>query len=93
MPRRRVGERWNCAACGKPLIGALTRKGAVAPIEIDVDARGNVHLWRSADNAVHAWTMSGAVLDEARAEGVQLRLNHFAYCPERERFKREREST
>lgn len=81
-----------CRACRKPLIWARTPSGAKAPIERDADERGNVLLLRSAalDDPL-AVVLSGDLLDEAKGSSVALRLNHFAYCPERERFRKKPE--
>jgi hypothetical protein len=93
MSRRlHPGERRPCEACGKQIVGALTRKGVVAPIELEPDPRGNVLLFRKSapgyPDATQCRTFAGFALDELVSQGVPLRLNHFAYCPERERFKR-----
>lgn len=45
--QRRPGERWDCEACGEPLIGALTVNGKVSPITVEPKANGNVWLGRS----------------------------------------------
>lgn len=95
MPResRQAGQRWTCDACGEQLIGALTISGKVAPITLLVydhhdPMEGNVWLGRRKDGTVICVTLSGALLDKARAEGLALHLNHFANCPERARFER-----
>jgi hypothetical protein len=89
--RREAGERWACEACGERLVGALTISGKVAPITLLVyDAQdpmeGNVWLGRRKDGTVICVTLSGELLEKARAEGLALHLNHFANCPERARF-------
>lgn len=91
--KREPGERWNCAACGEMLIGALTIAGKVAPITVtpyDTDdaMAGNVWLGRRKDGTVICATLSGALLEKARAEGLALHLNHFANCPDKARFAR-----
>lgn len=94
MARKRMpGERWRCGddgrpGCGAQLVGALTIKGKVAPIELapDEQGRGNVWLGRRADGTVICATLSGLLVEEAKLVGIPLRLNHFAYCPERESY-------
>jgi copper chaperone CopZ len=88
MPRT-PGERWECEGCGKKLIGALTKNGSVAPIELEPDERGNVILQtNTVDRQVHAITLGFDSAGKVAEAGAQLRLNHFAYCAYRERFQR-----
>jgi hypothetical protein len=90
------GERKPCAACGVPLVGALTIKGKVAPIEVASREDGNVWLGLKApraqddpgDSVVVCATLAGALLEKAREVGIALHMNHFATCPDRDRFKR-----
>ncbi len=93
MKKRTPGERWNCEGCGEALVGALTLKGAVAPITLasydeDDAMAGNVWLGRRKDGTVICATVGGPLLEEARRQGMSLHLNHFANCPEKERFAR-----
>lgn len=87
------GQTKACEACGVAMIGALTRDGKVAPIEVDPDAtRGNVLLFKApanghAEPVLQCRTFAGFALGELQAERVPMRLNHFAFCPERDRFK------
>jgi hypothetical protein len=91
---RKQGERWNCEACGEALVGALTINGKVAPVEVLDKPNGNVWLGRRSTpegpdfTEVRCATLSGPLLEKAREAGISLHLNHFAYCPERERFAR-----
>jgi hypothetical protein len=90
MPRS-PGEQWACEACGKKLIAALTNRGNVAPIEVEPSAVGNVLLHRrsiAGKLTPSAWVLGPEMADYARENDVELRLNHFATCPERDRFKR-----
>jgi hypothetical protein len=80
------GERKTCEACGKAMVGGLTMKGKVAPIEVEPSGTGNVLLQRHADGTVAAITFGNDTAQALRERGVELRLNHFATCPERERF-------
>lgn len=92
MAERQPGQHWTCS-CGERLVGALTIAGKVAPITLAVyDADdtmpGNVWLGRRKDGTVICVTLSGELLEKAQAEGLALHLNHWANCPERERYKR-----
>ncbi len=84
----KAGETKRCEACGRPLIGARTKAGKIAPITYDVQATGNVLLFRSSIG-IECRTFAGETLEALRAECVPLRLNHFSDCPERERFARD----
>lgn len=95
MPKRRNGERWTCT-CGAQLISAETKAGREAPIRIDSTEDGNVLLFRSADRVVEETGRPvlecrnlgrAEVVAYLREQGVPLRLNHFADCPDRERFE------
>lgn len=92
MSALKAGETKRCEACGEPLIGAQTKAGNVAPITLNPKEDGNVLLYRptgdeNASGTVAARVMSPVVIEYLRDQGVPLRLNHFADCPERERFK------
>ena len=93
MAKREVGEFWNCSACGKALVGARTIHGKVAPIEVDTNPQGTCFLYR-VDSEVRV-----AVIDaneECNAwvnrHGMERRMNHFATCPHRERFRQRADS-
>lgn len=92
---REEGERWECEACGTHLVGALTIKRKVAPIEVlAVDPteenamKGNVWLGRNSDGEVICATLSGELLAQATEAGIALHLNHFATCKDAMRFSR-----
>jgi hypothetical protein len=90
----KAGEMKNCEACGKQMVGALNpNTGAVSPIEVEPDERGNVVLHRRQIDGVMtvcAWTLGKLdIIEKAKKAGVELRLNHFAYCPEKARFGRQ----
>ena len=93
--KRNPGERWICT-CGEKLIAAKTVSGAVAPITAEVKENGNVWLGRARDpeadgsHVVASAVLGGALLDLARVQGMGLHLNHFADCPDKERFRRRR---
>lgn len=88
----------SCQACGVPLVWAAHHEsGKLAPIVAEPAEDGNLLVWR-------AWPPGGqpelryAVVGdmEVRAwlngHGVPLRLNHFADCPQAERFKPKEDS-
>lgn len=87
------GDRKTCEACGKALVGGLTMKGKVAPIESEPSSGGNVLLQRHADGIVAAITFGNDTAQALRERGVELRLNHFASCPQAERFNHTNEGT
>lgn len=54
------------------------------PIEMIPTPSGNLRI----DEATETYAvMTGADLDQARRDGVDLYLSHFATCPERNRFR------
>lgn len=81
----------TCEACGKPLVWAITEKGKPAPINRAPSSDGNVLVFRVADapegQQVRCVTASAHVLPWLQEKGVPLRMSHFAYCPERDRFR------
>jgi hypothetical protein len=78
-----------CSACGCPLTWALSTGGAPSPIETETSDKGNVLLINPRGlGATLAVVLSKGALELARTREVPLHLNHFAYCPEKERFKR-----
>ena len=87
MAKRQPGEEWQCAACSARLVGARTINGKVAPIELDLADDGNCFIFR-AKGEVRVAALGGPLLEEARRQGFELRHNHFATCPESERFRR-----
>lgn len=42
---------------------------------------------------VRCATIAGPLLDKAREQGMALYLNHFADCPDRQRYTRKKETT
>lgn len=85
--KREPGQRWNCEGCAAPLVGARSKNGKVSPITVEPKDNGNVLLHRRAGE-ITAWVLGGDTLEKARENGVELRLNHFADCPQREQFER-----
>jgi hypothetical protein len=79
----------QCRACGIPLLWALSPNGKACPLVPDPSDDGNVLVLapRGLSKPL-AVVLSGELLQEARDAGVKLRLNHFANCPKRERFRR-----
>lgn len=88
MPtKREQGERWTCT-CGAKVVGAQhPDTGNVAPITVAPQDNGNVLLYR--DRAVLTWrpVNNREALEWLRAAKVPLRLNHFADCPDVERYR------
>jgi hypothetical protein len=77
-----------CRACKAPLIWAITKDGKRAPITREPKPDGNVLVFRTVTpGPVQARVFAGLALDELREQGVPLRLNHFADCPNREDFQ------
>lgn len=90
MSARQAGQRWECEACGEPLIGALGRSGRIAPITVAPYDDGNVLLHNRIDGSnriVCSWVLAGDTLAKARENDVQLRRNHFMSCPHADRFR------
>lgn len=85
---REPGERFACDGCGKACIGALTKTGNVAPIELDPDPRGNVLLQRQSDGKIHAVTFGIDAAGKVAEAGAELRMNHFSTCAVAQRFRR-----
>lgn len=93
MPRRN-GERWLCS-CGALLVSAETKAGREAPITVEPKPDGNVLLFRSPDRVVAETRKlvlecrnlgDAATVAYLREQGVPLRLNHFADCPDKEHY-------
>jgi hypothetical protein len=76
-----------CRACRAPLIGAMTAAGRVAPITMEAKENGNVLVFVDAEAVLQARTFTGEALAELRRQGVPLKLNHFADCPQAARFR------
>ena len=91
MPKREVGEFWDCLACGAKLVGAKTINGKVAPIEIKLTPYGNCVLFRNGEE-VRVATAPAEILVWLKAQGFELRMNHFATCPKAEHFQRRAKS-
>jgi hypothetical protein len=79
-----------CTACGCRLVWALTPTGARAPIERDPSPAGNVLILDVSHIGLMAVTLSKEGLQLVRDHGLPLRLNHFASCPEKEQFRRQK---
>lgn len=84
----------GCRACGIPLLWALSPNGKACPLVTDPSEDGNVMVLQPRGLVKPlAVVLSGDLLQEARAAGIPLRLNHFANCPKRERFRKREEAT
>jgi hypothetical protein len=77
----------HCRACNAPIVFALSRNGKPSPITLEPSDGGNVLLFRVGDETRYA-VATPEVKEWAQAQGVPLRLNHFADCPDAARFKR-----
>lgn len=86
--KRKSGERWDCEACGKPLIGAAhVKTGSIAPIEQEPSE--GAHILMFVKDGVVSYTMLPAVIREhLEFVGVPLRMSHFATCPHADRFRK-----
>ena len=87
MAKRKPGDKWECAACGCKLVGALTIANRVAPIEVKLNPEGNQFLYRRGDTVCVASIGQGAMMEFAKRHGFELRMNHFATCPAADRFR------
>lgn len=76
----------TCRACGAELVWALTKNGP-SPVTRQPKGNGNVLLFRGLDGEVRAAVVDAHVRAWAVEQGVPLRLNHFADCPDAERFR------
>jgi hypothetical protein len=87
MGKLQAGTRRPCEACGTEMVGAVHSKtGKVAPIVVEPADNGNILLWRASDGTLSYSNLPPETCDLLRDLGVPLRLNHFADCPQRERF-------
>lgn len=90
---RKNGESWTCS-CGAAVVAATTKARRQAPVTVEPKDDGNVLLFRSAeldDETRRPRVECRTIADEhalmfLRSEGVPLRLNHFADCPDRDRY-------
>jgi hypothetical protein len=86
------GEQRACEACGREIIGVRGLGGdeKVMPLVVDEDGlEGNVLLVVQSIAIMRAKVIGSAdVRRYLRERGVRLWVNHFADCPERERFRR-----
>lgn len=85
----------SCKACGARIIWALTDRAKRAPIDADPTERGNMVLWydTGGEEAGKPRVSSIAAIELVTGKPVppaERRLNHFATCPEAERFQPER---
>lgn len=89
----------RCRACGASIIWALTDRGKRAPIDAEPNPeRGNMVLWYDdgGDAAGEPRVSSVASVELITGGTVPMRerrLNHFATCPEADRFQPEKTTT
>lgn len=70
----------RCRSCGDPVIWLKnTRTGKRAPIDAEPDPAGNIVTFP--DDGTYT-VLGPSERAEATAEGVALRTNHFATCPQ-----------
>lgn len=97
----KVGERRACSACGVQCVGAKSRHGSVGPIEVELNPKGNVLLFKDRKDDLRYAVMPGhgatdpkkraaadAVLVFVEENMMARRMNHFATCPEAAKFAR-----
>lgn len=82
------GGRRPCRACGAELVFALTPTGSAAPVTMEPRDHGNVLLFRGLEGEMRCAQLDPGIAATLKSQGVPLRLNHFADCPERDRFKK-----
>lgn len=83
-----------CRGCGIDLLWAVSPAGKPCPLVPEPTEDGNVLVLAPTGLAKPlAIVLSGELLEEARSAGVRLRLNHFADCPARDRFRQPQETT
>lgn len=81
-------ERRACGSCDAPIIWASTVKGRPMPVDAEPDPDGNILL--------HARPGRGPLAEVVPAgqdgliAGEQLRLSHFATCPNADQHRRPR---
>lgn len=76
-----------CSACGAPLIWALSATGRPSPITREPKAGGNALVFQR-DGEVRWVACAPGIAAWLSSAGVPLRLNHFADCPQADRFRR-----
>jgi hypothetical protein len=70
------------------MIWAISPAGARSPIDYAPSENGNVLLLSPSDlGQVLAVVLTKDGLELARDRGLQLRLNHFASCPNADEFR------
>lgn len=89
MSQLAPGERKDCEACGVPLIGARSSSNpkSVLPVVLEPHPRGNV-LIQQREGVMTGFVVGDKLLlAKLHGLGVVMRINHFADCPQRERFR------
>lgn len=66
-----------CRSCGASIIWAKGANGKANPLDAEPSPKGNIRL--TDDGMLTYLTNEAAAL--ARAKGDELRLSHFATCP------------
>lgn len=71
-------------SCGATFYWAHSREGKIHPIT-EPKHNGNVLMWREGKKLNYR-ILPEYVIEVLREEGVPLRLNHFADCPDADRY-------
>jgi hypothetical protein len=78
----------ECEACKAFMLWAISPSGARSPIDYAPSEKGNVLLLQPTGlGELLAVVLSGQALERARARGMDLRLSHFASCPNADEFR------
>lgn len=84
----------RCSSCAAPITWRITKAGKRAPIDEAPVENGNVLIVETPAQAHvfdtmigRAVTLSGAWLQAARNAGVDLYVNHWATCRDREAWR------
>lgn len=79
----------ECGSCKAAVLWALTPKGERTPIDpaVNMDKGNTLVLAPKNLHAYLAVVLSGKMLAQAKSAGVDLRVNHWATCPDRQEWR------
>lgn len=79
----------QCSSCKAAVLWALTPKGERTPVDAAVNMeKGNTLVLAPKNLRTYlAVVLSGKMLDRARSAGVDLRVNHWSTCPDRDEWR------
>jgi hypothetical protein len=77
----------RCTACHAALVWSISERGARAPVDFEAAVDGTVLLFKHGGE-IRSVIPPREVLDYLRDVGMPLHHNHFATCPQAERFRR-----